>query len=150
MNKIKLWKWFRHLTSIDVNLTKNDEHQMTSKFLTLQCDELWHLLTFFDVLWRFQFLKNFEKNFLAPFDVAVNFGTVIWRQMTSNIVKTSIWRQLTAFEVKFDTYFIFWRFLTAFDAFWHFLWNLSKIYKIKKLLYNCKKFQLKKFQFFYN
>ena len=67
-------------------------------------DVFWHLLTFFDVLWRFQFLKNWEKNFLTIFDdfmtffdVAVNFGTVL-NHLTS---KTDASEIFTSIDVNF-------------------------------------------------
>ena len=121
------------ISSIDVNLTKIDERQMTLmtsidvKWLELTSidvkifdasvmtlydvdDVFWHFVTFYDLFWRFQYLKKFEKKFLTIFDdfmtfydVDVNFGHVNWRHLTSIDVKyrqTSIWRQLMAFDVR--------------------------------------------------
>ena len=149
------------IPSIDVNLTKIDERQMTLmtsidiKWLELTSNDSkwrqncwrvndnalwrqWRLLTFIDVFLSFYDHFNFWKIWKKIF---WRFKTILWRFLTlPSILVPSLdikWRQLSSklvFDVKFDTYFIFWRFLTAFDAFWHFLKNLSKIVKNKKLL----------------
>ena len=86
-------KWHQ-MTRIDVKIF--DASVMT---LYDSNDVFWHLLKFYDVLWRFQFLKNWEKYFWR-------FLTILWR---------FFWRCRQIW---------YYYYLTSIDGIWRQIWNL--------------------------
>ena len=145
------------ISSIDVNLTKIDERQMTlidvnwlQNFWRVSDDALWRwwrFLTFCDVLWRFLTISIFKKIWKKIFDDFWRFYDVFWRcrqfwyrhltsndvnwrQLSSKLVFDVNWRHLTSNLKLILFYDDFWRHLTLFDIIYRTCQKSSKFVKI--------------------